>query len=632
VRAVIFGTAGHIDHGKTTLVKALTGVDCDRLPVEKRRGITLVLGFAPLSDPDGRLEISFIDVPGHERLVHTMIAGAGGIDRALLVVAADEGVMPQTREHLEILDVLGVRGGVVALTKADLVNSEVLAGAHEELRQVLARGPLAGALIVACSGATGLGVDAVREAVLASARSVTRVEQPHRPFRLAVDRVFTLPGVGTVVTGTAHWGWVEEGDELRTLPGGVAVRVRSVQVHGQRRGGAGAGERVAMSLAGVGVDQVPRGEQLLSPGSWRPTRRLALAVRLVEGAGLAEGDRVWLHVLAGRVRARVEREHSGPTGAREGVRVVVRLARPVFAVAGDRVVLRRSSPASTLGGGEVLDIEPPRLRRRDAAQLAALPDPWRDLPATLLAWIGRAGPRGVTLESLSAGLGVYPPALEAPLGRLVADGSVVVARQRAPLLVPGSALGWVESRAREVLASAGSVGIPLAEFAARVVPDGAGALRDFYLGELRRRGVLRETAGRAFPAGSPPLEEELATRVAEFYRKAGFAAPSPPEAASALAADPRVVQGVVRFLIDQKRLARVGGKWIVHQEVLDEIIRSLQTWGVENFDVGAFKERFGLTRKLAIPILEWLDSRRVTRRQGDRRQLVRQRPGTSRSA
>jgi selenocysteine-specific elongation factor len=632
VRAVIFGTAGHIDHGKTTLVKALTGVDCDRLPEEKRRGITLVLGFAPLSDPDGRLEISFIDVPGHERLVHTMIAGAGGIDRALLVVAADEGVMPQTREHLEILDLLGVRGGVVALTKADLVTAEVLAGAREELRTMLASGPLAGAPIVACSGATGLGLDAVREAVLASARSVARVDQPHRPFRLAVDRVFTLPGVGTVVTGTAHWGWVEEGDELTTLPGGVAVRVRSVQVHGQRRGGAGAGERVALSLAGVGVGQLPRGEQLLSPGTWRPSRRLALAIRLVEGAGLAEGDRVWLHVLAGRVPARVERAHFGPTAARGAGRIILRLARPVFAVPGDRVVLRRISPASTLGGGEVLDVEPPHLRRRDAEQLAALPHPWRELPATLLAWIDRAGPRGVPLESLAAGLGVYTPALEGALGRLVADGSVVVARQRAPLLVPRAALEGVESRAREVLASAGAVGIPLAEFVARVVPDDAGALRDFYLGELRRRGALRETAGRAFPADASPLEEELATRVAEFYRKAGFAAPSPQEAASALAADPRVLQGVVRFLVDQKRLARVGGKWIVHQEVLDEIVRSLQTWGVESFDVGAFKERFGLTRKLAIPILEWLDSRRVTRRQGDRRQLVRQRSGTSRSA
>jgi selenocysteine-specific elongation factor len=200
------------------------------------------------------------------------------------------------------------------------------------------------------------------------------------------------------------------------------------------------------------------------------------------------------------------------------------------------------------------------------------------------------------------------------------------------VLVHSAALGQVESQAREVLAAAGGVGIPLAEFAARVVAEDAGALRDFYLNELRRRGVLREVGGRALAADAAPLEDELASRVAEFYRRAGFEAPSPPEAAAALGADPRVVEGVVRFLVDQGRLARVGGKWVVHHELLDEVVRSLQAWGVESFDVGAFKERFGLTRKLAIPILEWLDSRRVTRRAGERRQMVRQRSGTSRSA
>ena len=191
---MVFGTAGHIDHGKTALVKALTGVDCDRLPEEKRRGITLVLGFAPLADPGGDLEISFIDVPGHERLVHTMIAGAGGIDRALLVVAADEGVMPQTSEHLDILELLGVRGGVVALAKADLVEDAALEGIREDLREALSGGPLDGAPIIACSALTGRGLEEVREAVLESARGVARVEEPHRPFRLSEDRVFTLPG------------------------------------------------------------------------------------------------------------------------------------------------------------------------------------------------------------------------------------------------------------------------------------------------------------------------------------------------------------------------------------------------------------------------------------------------------
>jgi len=627
VRAVAFGTAGHIDHGKTSLVKALTGVDCDRLPEEKRRGITLVLGFAPLADPKGEVELSFIDVPGHERLVHTMIAGAAGIDRALLVVAADEGVMPQTREHLSVLEVLGVRGGVVALTKSDLVEEELIEVRRREVERYLAGGPLAGAPVIPCSVLDGRGVEAVRDAVLACARDVERTEDPHRPFRVAVDRIFTISGSGTVVTGTAHWGEVRAGDELTALPSRAAVRVRGVQVHGQVRDRAGAGERVALSLAGVRVDELPRGEQLLAGAEWSASRRLAVEVRLLGEGALAEGDRVWVHLLAARALARVERTHPATLGPGESGRVVVHLARPVFAVPGDRIVLRRVSPTVTLGGGEVLDSQPVRLRRRQAAQLALLPRPWRDLPATLDGWIRLAGARGATAGELAARLGLREAGLESALGRLVASGSVVVARTRPPLLVHAGAVAAARERAAEVLGAGGGTGVPLAEFVARTLPDAGERLRDFFLADFRRAGVVRETAGRVFAAGVAPLEDALAARVAESYRRAGLAAPSPGETAAALGADPKVVEGVVRFLVDGKRLARVGGKWVVHREVLDEIVASLRAWGVESFDVAAFKERFGLTRKLAIPILEWLDSERVTRREGDRRRLARPRPG-----
>jgi selenocysteine-specific elongation factor len=286
----------------------------------------------------------------------------------------------------------------------------------------------------------------------------------------------------------------------------------------------------------------------------------------------------------------------------------------------------------TLGGGEVLDGQPQHIRRRDAAALAALPRPWRDLPATLLAWVAQAGPAGASVGALACRLGVGAPALEAALGRMVSEGNLVVARVRPPVLVSRGEVAAVEARGRELLAAAGGVGLPLAEFAARVVPTNAGALRDFYLDGLRGSGVLREVGGRALAAGAAPLEDALAARVAELYRKAGFASPSPAEAAAALNADPRVVEGIVAFLIDQRRLVRVGGKWVVHRELLDEVVSSLRSWGVERFEVGEFKQRFGLTRKLAIPILEWLDSRRVTRREGEVRRLVRPRPDTTRSS
>jgi selenocysteine-specific elongation factor len=588
-----------------------------------------VLGFAPFPDPEGELELSFIDVPGHERLVHTMIAGAAGIDRALLVVAADEGVMPQTREHLDILNVLGVRGGVVALTKADLSSPAALEARQRELRAVLAGGALAGAPIIPCSAVASTGLAPLREAILASARGVAREEEPDRPFRLAVDRVFTLPGAGTVVTGTAHWGRVREGDELVALPGDLRVRVRGVQVHGESRPEAGVGERVALRLAGASVEALPRGEQLLSPGGWRPAQRVALAIRLLGDATLREGDRVWLHLLAARVSARVERLQPAELSARVSGRAIVHLARPIFAVPGDRVVLRRISPTSTLGGGEVLDAQPPHLRRRDASALAQLPKPWLDLPAAVVGWVTEAGPKGVATTTLAARLGVRESGVEALLGRLVDAGQLAVVQGRTPLLVARAAVTGIVAKAREVLSASGSVGLPMAELLARMVPADTRRLRDFYLDELRRSGVLREVAGRALAGDAAPLEDALAARVAELYRKAGFDAPSPEEAAAALGADPRVVQGVVGFLVDQKRLARVGGKWVIHRGLLDEVAASVQAWGVENFEVGAFKERFCLTRKLAIPVLEWLDSQRVTRREGDRRRILRPRPGTT---
>jgi selenocysteine-specific elongation factor len=630
VRAVVFGTAGHIDHGKTSLVKALTGVDCDRLPEEKRRGITLVLGFAPLADPLGEVEFSFIDVPGHERLVHTMISGAAGIDRALLVVAADEGIMPQTREHLDVLDVLGVRGGVVALTKADAVEAARLDAIREEVAAHLAGGPLSDAPVIVCSAVTGVGISGVRDAVLACGRAVVRKEDPYRPFRVAADRVFTMAGAGTVVTGTAHWGRVRLGDELVALPSGARARVRGIQVHGASRDEAEAGERVALGLAGVTVAQLPRGTQLLQAAAWKTTSRLALEVRMVRDApALDEGDRVWVHLLAARVGARVERAQGTELPPGESGRVIVRLARPLFAAPGDKVVLRRLSPATTAGGGQVLDTSPPRLSRREAGQLLAMPRPWLDPSATLERWVRAAGARGVSLVELSLRMGVQEPGLEAALGRLVTEGSVVVARPRPLVLVHRDAVGDVQAQARDALRTAGEMGVPLAAFVARLLPAGARPLRDFYLEGLRSAGLTREVGGRVLSADAAPLENVLAGRVAEYYRSAGFAAPSPEEAARALGAEPRVVVGLVRFLVDQKRLARVGGKWVVHRQLLDEVVSSLRGWGVESFDVAAFKDRFGLTRKLAIPILEWLDSERVTRREGDRRRLVRPRVGTT---
>ncbi|NCO69439.1 MAG: selenocysteine-specific translation elongation factor, partial [Acidobacteria bacterium] len=598
---------------------------------EKRRGITIALGFAPMIDPTGEAELSFIDVPGHERLVHTMIAGAGGIDRALLVVAADEGVMPQTREHLDVLRLLGVTGGVVALTKADLVSDEdLLALRILEVREALADGCLAEAPIIPCSAATGVGIVELRDAILASGRSVVHTIDPHRPFRLSADRVFSLAGAGTIVTGTARSGEVAVGNELLALPSRRTVRVRGLQVHGAARTQTSAGERVAVSLAGVEVAEVPRGEQLLGAGPWQATARLALDVELLgDGRALAEGDRIWLHLLAARVVARVERLYPAPLAPGSRGRVIVRLAKPVYAAPGDRAILRAISPAQTLGGARVLDSDPPRLRRRDVAALARLPDPVRDPDAALAGMVAAASAAGISPRRLGARLGVRESGIEASLGRLLAAARIVAVPGREPLLIDAEVVAELRTRAAKVLAQAPGIGLPIAEFMSRLVGENSPSVRAFILDDLRRVGLVRETAGRVLSASDSPLANDLAVSLEEIYRAGGFEAPSPEEAAVRIGANPKTVAGVVRFLVDSGRLARVGGKWVLHRELLDGIATSVRGWEVESFDVGQFKERVHLTRKLAIPILEWLDSQRVTRREGERRRILRPRAGTS---
>lgn len=621
MKAVVFATAGHIDHGKTSLVHALTGVWCDRLKEEQERGITLVLGFAPLLDPEGQVEVSFVDVPGHERLVHTMVAGAGGVDRALLVVAANEGIMPQTREHLAILELLGIRGGVVALTKADLVTPSELEARKAELAAFLGHGPLAAAPIVPCSSTTGEGVQELKEAILREARSVQREAEPHRPFRLAADRVFSLPGAGTVVTGTARWGQVKVGEEVWVFPPGRTLRVRSLQVHGQEREKASAGERVALALVGVKAEEIPRGAQVVSSGPWEPTARVAAELTLLpEAPALAEGQKLWLHLLATRTVATVERLSSGGSG--KPVRALLRLASPILAFPGDRVILRRMTPATTVGGGVVLDTTLPRLSRRGLPILAELPPP-AQRAALVLALVERAGRTGVSLSQLAAHMGFFPEGMQGPLGQLEAQGHVVLLPGKDVLVVSIRAVAEVLAEAKSILKQKGELGLPASELLQALGLGEGKALRAFYLETLVAQGFAREQGGRLFAAELQPLTSPLAVKLEELYRQAGFAAPSPKEAAAQLAAPPKAVEGLVKLLVDQGRLVRVGGKWILHRQALDGIVASLRSWGVERFDVGQFKDRFGLTRKLAIPILEWLDSQRVTRREGDSRRILR---------
>ena len=630
---VVWGTAGHIDHGKTSLIQALTGTDCDRLPEERERGITIDLGFAQLSDDD--LQLHFVDVPGHERLVHTMIAGASGIDLALLVVAADEGVMPQTREHLEVIRLMGVRGGAVALTKADVVDDELAELVAEEVRDFLAPTTFAEVPVVPVSAKTGSGIAELRNALFAQAQTVRPRQIEGRPFREPIDRVFSLTGAGTVVTGTSQWGSLEVGSEVTIYPHGAGARVRRLHVHGAERQIVEAGERVAINLVGLAREELARGDQVLTPGPWSPTRLVTVHLELLVSAPgpLDEGDEVEVHAVAARVPARIDRLAVRPLspGARAAAQISLR--EPMLLFPGDRLVLRRPSPVNTFAGGKVLDAQLRRWRRRDSAELDRLPDvqpgAW---PQLLASWIEREGLTGLSLPAICGRLGVFEGAVEAPIGRLLEDGSVKALATQPPTFVASSALDGLARDAagelqRRLAGEEVSAGIPARDFVGKLLPRSALPLADVYLEELRGSGVLDLSEGRVVPPGSDDhmtrAGRELTEKVEALYREDGFEASSPADAARRLQVKPAAVEGICKYLLQRRRLVRLEGKYLIHRAVLDEMAQRVRDWEVDDFGIGDFKGRFGLTRKLAIPALEWLDSERVTVRHGNRRKIIR---------
>jgi selenocysteine-specific elongation factor len=449
-RPLTLGTAGHIDHGKTALVAALTGVDTDRLPQEKARGISIELGYAPLELPSGR-RLSVVDVPGHERFVRTMVAGATGIDLFLLVVAADDGVMPQTREHAAIVELLGIPAGVVAVTKRDLVDDELAELARLSVEELLADGPYADAAVLEVSAVTGQGLDALRGALDGVAERV-----PGRgregPVRLPVDRAFTLRGIGTVVTGTLWSGEVAVGDRLVVEPGGREVRVRSVQVHDRPVERAGAGQRVALALVGVERAHVQRGHTLAAPGTLRASYRVECELRVLPGAphALRSGLPVTVHHGTTEAPARLVVRGGDEIEPGGRARVQLRLARPLAALAGDRVVVRLTAPPLTVAGGHVLDPTPSRSGRPVER---AVPEPAR--PAA------PAGPPAGVDDLLSrlAAEPLTPPSLtaddQAAAAWLAGQGRIV--RASRELAFTAEAFEQARAAAVELAGASGSV-------------------------------------------------------------------------------------------------------------------------------------------------------------------------------
>ncbi len=629
MRHVVVGTAGHIDHGKSTLVRALTGIDPDRLKEEKERGITIDIGFAHLDLGDG-LTLGIVDVPGHERFVKNMLAGVGGIDLVMLVIAADEGVMPQTREHLAICQLLRIPSGLVVLTKADMAEPEWLELVTEDVRGFLRGTFLEGRPIVPVSAKTGEGLDALRRQLAELARAVP-ARGTDATFRLPIDRVFTIRGFGTVVTGTVAAGQVAVDERVEVYPRDLQAKVRGLQTHGQAVSSAVAGQRTAVNLQGVERAAIERGDVLSLPGLLRPTFMLDATCELLADAPapLKNRQRVRFHIGTSEVMARVhllDRPELEPGG--RGY-VQLRLEAPVVALPRDRYVIRSYSPMVTIGGGELLDVAPPKARR-SAALLARLGVLERgEPPAVIEEHILRVGPGGARSADLRARTPFGPDALRALLADLTARGRVLLVDREwhvhtdAAERLRGEAVAALRTfHAREPL----KPGMSKEELRTRL----GGLDERVFLPLLDRfagAGAIAVEKDKVRLAEHQvrldPQQQALLDRLEAEFREAGVAPPSAEEAFAKLHMSRPEDQALLQVLLDERRLVRVKEGLYFHVAPLRDTEARVAAFLRERKEITPrdMKDLLGITRKYAIPLLEYLDAQRLTVRVGDKRVL-----------
>ncbi len=623
MKFVVAGTAGHIDHGKTVLVRALTGIDTDRLEEEKRRGISIDLGFAHLDLPPA-IRIGLVDVPGHERFVKNMLAGVGGIDLVLLVVSAAESIQPQTREHFDICRLLGIPRGVVALTKADLAPAELLEVSRQEVGRLVAGSFLETAPIVPVSAVTGAGLDELRRALAEVAGQVPpRNADGH--FRLPIDRVFAVRGFGTVVTGTLVSGSIGAGDEVEAYPLGLRLRVRGVEVHGSKTGRAVAGQRSALNLANVEAAQLRRGVVLSEPGRFQAVRQVDCRLQLLAGAAALK-HRAPVHFHAGTAEIEAEaRLLDGAARLEPGSAAYARLVlrEPALLLPGDRFVIRRFSPVVTIGGGVVVDGSGRRYRRGESAaeRLNVLAGADR---AKRLALLVRESPFGAGVSQLVAATGLTA-------------GEIRAAAAEVSLETAGDARDWYLDRAWREAESARLEetvrrfhreqpmlpGVALHDLRAGGWRDAPGWVFGAVLAGAAGVEVVGETARLGGRAPVLAADEIRARETIErAFRAAALAVPAAKEVLAACGMAPARARTLLEMLIKEKRLVRIDAELIFHSTAIADLCRMLAARRPARFSVAAFKEWTGVSRKYAIPLLEYLDRNRVTRREGNERLIL----------
>jgi len=629
-RHVVVGTAGHIDHGKTSLVRALTGIDTDRLPEEKARGITIDLGFAFLEEP-GQPTIEIVDVPGHERFVKNMLAGVGGIDLAMLVIAADEGVMPQTREHLAICSLLHIKAGLVALTKVDLVEPDWLELVKEDVASLVRGTFLEGAPVLTVSARTGQGLEELKTALAQLASAVPERASDQLP-RLPIDRVFTVKGFGTVVTGTLMAGRLATDDRVEVFPRAAPAKVRGLQTHGRPVPEARAGQRTAINLQGLERAAIDRGDVVGLAGTLVSSLMVDGTLELLEDAPrpVKSRDRVRFHAGTSEIMARVlllDRAELAP-GERAFARF--RLETPLVALPGDRFVVRTYSPMVTIGGGTLLDIDPPRFKRKAPALVAHLALLERGSAAeTLEEHVRHVGIAGVRVASLSGRVPFGPERVRAVLAELQAGGRVL-AVDRDWYLHPESfaRLRGLTVTALDQFHRANPLKPGMSREELRGRAGGADErVFSFLLSTLDAEGVVRAERDKVRLATHEvrlsPEQQRVVTRLEEEFLKAEAAPPSAEEALGRLGVSGDEEHELFQVLVESRTLVRVKESLFFHARALETIQDKLVALLRERKEIGPgdIKDLLGISRKYAIPLLEYFDGRRVTARVGERRVL-----------
>jgi selenocysteine-specific elongation factor len=633
MKHLILGTAGHIDHGKTSLVKALTGIDTDRLKEEKARGITIELGFAHLELPGG-IQFGIVDVPGHERFVRAMVAGVGGMDLVMLVVAADEGIMPQTREHLEICQLLGVKKGLVALTKTDMVDPDWLGLVTEEVRDYLSGSFLEEAPIVPVSSRTGAGIDGLKGEL---ARLAMEVEEKRHdgPFRLPVDRVFTVTGFGTVVTGTLLSGEIKVGDEVELLPSGRECRVRGIQAHGAKTDLGLAGQRLAVNLQGIDHDQVVRGDVVAPKGLYRPTRVVDVRLDYLPSAPreLKHRATLRLHSATYEVPAQVillDRDILKPG---ETACAQLRLATPVLLLPGDPFVLRTYSPQATLGGGTILDPDPPRRRRRSEEAIALLGAIETGSEADKVRLMVASGLlSGLSLNVLVSRTGMSAKRIEAALAVLLTTGDVVQVVREPRIFLGKAAFEGLKSRLMEELQAylrdnPMKDGIGKEELKSRIPRRSDPRFFGPVLAALEKEGkavserdIIR-LPGRKGEASTD--QAELRGKLAAALQKGGMEPPTLKELCDACHCSEKQVLEHLNLLVRDNKAVKLKSDVFYAPEPVAAIREKLTACLKEKGEITPpeFRELTGLSRKFMIPLLEFFDQEKLTIRVGDKRVL-----------